>query len=385
MPGAQNNPHENVDSITYASGTVVSSDGYIVTTIGEEKGGDLNVTFSDGRTLAAEVRVVDNRSGLRLIKVDAADLASVKIGAFKALLGEPVAAVYCTDLEDRAASVGIVSAQDRTIKGFTAKVLRTDIATEAMSAGAPLVNLKSGELLGVLVAKSGDASNGSFAVPGSYVNDLLSAKKDEFVTIDRGFLGIRVGEKEPVVTEVLKDTAAEKAGVKQGDVIVVIGGLEVRSAQDVVSHIGQHHAGAEVVVQLRRDNIDQEVRVVLQAFPEPKLATTKQIPSVGDAIFGFTPDTHGEYGLVPMANLTIYPMYPVEHQLKLAENGKYKFSLLPQPHRPLAELNTVKVERSNVEKQLTELSTQVQTLTTALERLNTEIKALSEKIEESSK
>lgn len=384
----------DVDSVTYASGTVVSADGFIVTTIGEEKGGELHVTFSNGKTHVAKVCVVDNRSGLRLLKIDAESVPSVAIGAFKGLLGEPVATVYCSDLEDRVALVGIVSAQDRAIKGLTAKVIRTDIAGEAMSAGAPLVKLNSGELMGILVAKSEDAAgSSSFAVPSKYVNDLLSAKKDgKFVTIDRGFLGVRVGDADPTVTEVLAGTPAEKAGVEKGDVILLIDGRSVDDAQDVVALIGQNHAGAEVTVKLRRDEIDQEVRVVLSGFPETKLASAKDAPpshatNYDQAILGFAPQGAGQYGLVPLNTQNGFQWYPAnQQQFNWNDDGMYRFTWDPQTiTKAMAQPATVKVERSNVEKQLSELSTQVRTLASALETLNTEIKTLSRKIEESSK
>lgn len=381
-----------VDSVTYASGTVVSADGFIVTTIGEEKGGEIRVTFSDGKTHVAKVCVVDNRSGLRLLKIDAESVPSVTIAAFKGLLGEPVAAVYCSDLEDRVASVGIVSAQDRDIKGLTAKVIQTDIAGEAMSAGGPLVKLDSGELMGILVAKIGDAAGStSFAVPSKYVNDLLSAKKSgEFVTIDRGFLGVRVGDSDPTVTEVLANTPAEKAGVKKGDVILLIDGRTVNAAEDVVALIGQNHAGSEVTVKLRRDAIDQEVRIVLGGFPEAKLATTQDAPphyatNYDQAILGFSPQGAGQYGLVPLNTQNGFQFYPTNQQFHWNDNGIYRFNWAPQTTAgAMAQPATVTVERSNVEKQLSELSTQVQTLTGALETLNAEIKTLSKKIEESS-
>ena len=392
-----------VDAVSYSSGAIVSPDGLIVTMLGSDKG-DVKVTLSDNKQVDAKIVVTDRRSGLQLLKIDGKDLPTVTLSTDDVLLGAQVAAVVCTDINDRAAVAGIVTAKNRTIGELPAAMLQTDAWVGPMSAGAPLANLQ-GEVIGILVAKQDDASALSFAVPSKYVRDLMDAYKgEEAIVLKRGFLGIQLNDDEdeadaPYITHVIDESAAKKAGFAQGDVILKIDEELVRTPEQVVQIIGRHKAGDEVVISFTRDGDEQEVTATLDQYPDQdpdQLLLSDALKAYEEAIRVWQPgrvvfsEPSGKLMKVwtlDEGKATV--LQPQDGSLELTEEQKtaliesYNQSLNAQ--RRIGSIlgqPAIRVERSDVEKQLGELTERVKSLQAEVEKLTKELQGVGAKLSE---
>jgi len=276
---------KKIDAISYATGTVVSADGLIITMLGSESG-RFKVTLNNGKELPARLLAVDRRSGLQLLKIDAQDLPHVKLFVGDVLLGGQVATVMCTDVSERAAATGIITAKGRSISNLSVEVLQTDLQIGPMSAGAPLANLR-GELIGIFVAEKDDGAGLSFAVPSKYVRELLeSGARDEAIVLERGFLGVQLDGKDetPYISQVIEDSPAEKAGFKKGDSIVKIDGEFTSTSGRVVRAIGRHKAGDKITITSTRNGETREFVVTLGTFPKANIASSATLENAHPAI-----------------------------------------------------------------------------------------------------
>lgn len=386
---------EAVDAVSYATGTIVSTDGLIVTTLGSE-GGNLKVTFNNGKEMPAKLVAADRRSGLQLLKVDSDGLPTVELSAGDILLGEQVATVVCTDVSDRAAATGIITATDRTVGELAVELLQTDVQIGPMSAGAPLANLH-GEVIGIFVAKESDTGGRSFAVPVKYVRELLQSHRGaEAVILERGFLGVQLNDDEeavdaPYVIQVIDDSPAEKAGFKEGDTIIKIDDEATATPKQVVRIIGRHKAGDQVEITSVREGKTRELKVTLDAYPKRPVLEYKQ------AIQLFHPGhvvTAGKDGKIKIwkadsetGGIQVQLAEPQQAKPPLTED-QYK-ALLESYNRALqaqSQIGTIlrqpaiRVERSDVEKQLGELTERVKSLQAEVEKLTEELKDVGEKL-----
>ena len=349
--------------LTMTSGTVVSPDGLIVT-FGLPSGqGRLKVTFSDGRQYTAVHAAKDQRTGLQLLQVEAADLERLAPAGQPAGLGDAVIAAYCMSERDRAIARGIVAATGRTLSGFSVGVLQTDAAVGRMSAGGPLVD-ENGSLVGIVAAmEDGDAPAVTLAVPAEHVRTLLDARRDDaFTVVERPWLGIQPVEQPEAgavgIREVYANSPAEKAGLQSGDEIIAISGEVVHSPQDVVRLVGSRRVGDEIEITVQRDGQEQKVTVTLGYLqPAGPAAAAPQDPGW---------------------RVTL----PAPGRILLYEpDGTLKSLPLPpgaDPHAPFFP-RTLRVERSDVEKKLDELSRDVRDLKTQIEELTRQLQRLTEK------
>ena len=392
-------PVQTVDAVSYATGTIVSADGLIVTTLGSDEG-KFKITLQSGKELPANLVAVDRRSGLQLLKTNADELSFVELSAGEVPLGEQVATVVCTDLNDRAAATGIITAKDRTVDDLAVELLQTDVQIGPMTAGAPLANLQ-GEVIGIFVAKEDDATQASFAIPVKYVRELLDSQSgQETVVLERAFLGVRLNDEHeavenPYVIQIVKDSAAEKAGMKVGDVIVKIDEETTATPKEVVRLIGRHKAGDTVTITSQRDGKPAVAEVILGTHPKRDSDAdvskhTIQLWHPGRVV------TAGEHG-----NVEIW----LDHvggagKLLLADrlqkakppltDDQYK-ALIESYNRALQAQSqigsilgqpTIRVERSNLEKQLGQLTERVKSLQAEVEKLNKALEDMGQKLSE---
>lgn len=366
------------DVVSLASGTVVSSDGLIVTFIGSTEKGTYEVSFDDGRTLPARLLVDDHRTGLKLLKVDLENTSHVSLAQDDPELGQVVVTVMCTDLKERAVGQGIVSAINRSIPGSLCEMLQTDIVVGAMSAGAPLTDLE-GQLRGIIAATSGTPvgqQGRALAIPVSRVRSLLDARKgEETIVVYRGYLGVQIGKGEqpgklPYAKKAIPETPAAKAGIQDGDEISAINGQAVSDPVDVVRLIGQEKAETEVTVSIRRDGKEQDIKVTLGRHP---------ITPRTDTSF------HGSIQTVQP------PSFKRLHII--TRDGKLEFispdqivNVLELPKQPQAPYHTppmaptIRVQRSDADKKLDQLSREVQSLRQQIEKLAEQVEAVHQKL-----
>ena len=355
---------QRTPELTMAAGTVVSPDGLIVT-FGLPSGeGKLRVTFSDGTQREAQLAGKDLRTGLHLLKVEAAELPAVSLAEQPAELGETVIAVYCVSERARAIAHGIVAATGRMLSGFSVGLFQTDAAVGRMSAGGPLVD-ESGALVGILAAvqtHEAQTQGVTLAIPAEHVRSLLEARREgEVVVIQRPLLGIQPVEqpdqRSVAIAQVFDKSPAEAAGLRKGDEVIALDRERVHSPEDVVRIVGTRMPGDQIEVTIRRDGQEQVLTITLGEVPAPGTARRETLPRVSAS----TPTRILVYG--PDGTLQSFTL-PAS----------------PPPGPPLVA-PTLRVERSGVEKKLDELSRDMRELKRQMEDLSRQLQRLADRPE----
>lgn len=286
---AQGRKYKSPDKQGSGSGVVIRDDGYIITNNHVIDGADkIEVVFNNNESYSAEVIGVDASTDLALLKIEATDLKTVKIGDSDELrLGEWVLAVGNPYNLNSTVTAGIVSAKARNINilqntGGTPPLeafIQTDAAVNPGNSGGALVNAK-GELIGInsaIKSPTGSYSGYSFAIP---VNIMKKVVTDimEYGVVQRAFIGVSIRNlnSELVTKEDLDVTqgvyiaglaengAANDAGIEAGDVVTRVNEVEVKSVAELQSQIGRYTPGDKVKLEVVRDgdrkNFDVELR-----------------------------------------------------------------------------------------------------------------------------
>ena len=268
-------PGQTQNMVAYGSGVVLSPDGYIVTNNHVVEGADeVEVTFNNKVVRKATIVGTDPTSDLALVKVDGNDFDYLVFGdSDKVKVGEWVLAVGNPFNLTSTVTAGIVSAKARNIGilGENSNVesfIQTDAAVNRGNSGGALVNTQ-GELIGInaaIASHTGSYEGYSFAIPSNIVrkvvDDLLMYGETQ-----RAFIGIypqemdaekaeKAGMKDikgVYVMDVTQDGAAEKAGIKKGDVIDKINDNEINTTTQLLEVIRQYRPGDEVAVEVIRD------------------------------------------------------------------------------------------------------------------------------------
>ncbi|MBO6867628.1 MAG: trypsin-like peptidase domain-containing protein [Thalassococcus sp.] len=278
MPGQGPNGGEMRGAGT---GFVISADGQIVTNAHVIEGADeVKVTFEDGTSYIAEVKGSDNTTDIALLDIDAEGLDYVSFGDSDALkVGQNVIAMGNPFGLGNTVTTGIVSALGRDINaGPFDNFIQTDAAINRGNSGGPLFN-EAGEVIGVntaIISPTGGSVGIGFSVPSDLASDVIADLSDDG-TVQRGWLGVRIQPvsedvamalgfdegKGVMVADVTADTPAEKAGFKQGDIVLSVNGEEVETPRDLTRAIAIKAPGTEVEITLLRRGQEQTVSVTL--------------------------------------------------------------------------------------------------------------------------
>ena len=267
------------------SGVVIDGEGYVLTAAHLVEAGDsLYVRLADGRTLAATLVGKDRRGGIALLKIPARNLAAAVPGNPRRLrLAERVLALGAMPAGTPAVTDGIVSALESE-EGDATGYLQTTAALHPSMGGGPLFNL-AGEFVGVNAMLYSRVSGGSlsYAVPG---DEALAIAKELRASgrVRRAALGITVAEVTPeaaalygmdgpagaYVQAVEPGGAAAKAGIAQGDVLLVLNGEPLRSDRHATRMVMKLRPGDTVTLRVRRkaDARDEELRVTLGEYTD---------------------------------------------------------------------------------------------------------------------
>ena len=277
------------------SGVIIRPDGYIVTNNHVVAGATkVSVTLNDNRQYDATVVGTDPATDVAIIKVDATGLPTIpmgnsdnlRLGEWVLAIGSPLGAQLRSTI-----TAGIVSAKGRSMPDNSGEFkiesfIQTDAAVNPGNSGGALVN-KKGELVGIntaIVSQTGAYSGYSFAVPVNIVKRVAQDLMD-FGSVKRAVLGIRMGNVDKkfademklssvsgvYINEVLKGTAADKAGLKENDVIVAIDGQKVTDGASVQAKVNGYHPGDKATITYIRDGKTQDVQVVFQAASETEV------------------------------------------------------------------------------------------------------------------
>jgi len=280
------------------SGFIVSPDGYVLTNahVVGEGDSDVTVRLTDKREFKAKVVGTDRRTDIALLKIDASGLPTVKIGdPERARVGEWVMAVGSPFGFENTVTAGIISAKARRLPDENyVPFIQTDVAINPGNSGGPLFNL-AGEVIGInsqIYSRSGGFMGISFAIP---IDVAMNVKEQlvKFGRVQRGKLGVTIqavsselaesfGLDKPkgaLVSSVEPGSAAEKAGIRPGDVVLAVDGVEVADSADLPRLIGEKRPGSKVRLKLWRDGRSREVSAVLGEMGGETLAANESTGS----------------------------------------------------------------------------------------------------------
>ena len=267
-------PPRQRDVLSAGSGVIVDAGrGYVLTNSHVVAAAqEIQVTLKDRRTYPARLIGSDPETDIALLKIDAPDLSAVALGDSDRLeVGDVVIAIGNPFGLGQTVTSGIVSALGRGglgIEGYE-DFIQTDASINPGNSGGALVN-SNGELVGINTAILGPTGGNigiGFAVPVNMARTVM-AQLIEHGEVRRGQLGVVIQDLTPdlaaamdldlrggaVVTGVESGSAAEQAGLRQGDVIVEVNGLPIEDAADLRNLVGLMPLGAELEIGLYRED-----------------------------------------------------------------------------------------------------------------------------------
>ena len=288
-------PRENSRPVvSTGSGFIISSDGYLLTNNHVvEDADEVKVSLGDRREYKAEIIGTDPRSDVAVLKIDAEDLPTLKIGKSEKLrVGEWVVAIGSPFQLRFSVTSGIVSAKGRSIPNGSDSTyvpfIQTDVAINPGNSGGPLFNL-DGEVIGInsqIYTRSGGYMGVSFAIPIDYAMDVADQLRENGY-VARGWLGVSIQEvtselaealgmeipKGALVSQIIEDSPAEKSGLKEEDVILFFDGEEIFYSSDLPLTVGSIRPESKVNAMILRDGKKKTVQVTVGELPkDPALA-----------------------------------------------------------------------------------------------------------------
>ncbi|MEO8067553.1 MAG: Do family serine endopeptidase [Flavobacteriales bacterium] len=288
------------------SGVIISDDGYIVTNNHVVEGADkIQVHLNDKRMLDARVIGRDPSTDIALLKVDASDLPFMPYGnSDDVKVGEWVLAVGNPFNLTSTVTAGIVSAKARSInilRGDESReifpiesFIQTDAAVNPGNSGGALVNA-AGELIGIntaIASQTGSYAGYSFAVPVNIAKkvtgDLL-----EFGSVQRAYIGVSIMDMDQTLAKevgmdrirgvyvrgLTADGAAAASGIREGDVILKVGNLNVDNVPALQEQVGKFRPGNNVAVTLWRDGTERTLDLELRGRDGSTTLTTMKTPA----------------------------------------------------------------------------------------------------------
>lgn len=323
-------PREQIQG-SLGSGAIVRADGVIITNHHNIEGivegnGDITVQLADRREFPATVLLDDPRADLAVLKIDTKgerlpvmaidDQEQLEVGDLVLALGNPFGV-------GQTVTNGIVSALARTDVGAAdfGSYIQTDAAINPGNSGGPLVDM-DGDLIGIntfIISRSGSSSGVGFAIPAAVVKQVVNAALGGGHSVVRPWLGVKgqavnaeiarsLGMSVPrgvLVAEIYPGSSADRAGLKEGDVILSIDGQAVNDEGGGAFAIGTHKVGDRVPMQIRRGERDQTITVRAEAAPDTPARDERVIkgrnPFDGATVVNLSPAVAQDLNVDPFA------------------------------------------------------------------------------------
>ncbi|HEY3855282.1 MAG TPA: Do family serine endopeptidase [Verrucomicrobiae bacterium] len=268
------------------SGVIVTKDGYILTNNHVVDNADkVQVTLNDGQKYTAKVVGKDPKSDLAVIKIDAKDLPAVAFAdSSKAEIGDVVLAIGNPFDIGKTVTMGIISATGRATMGLDYEdFIQTDAAINPGNSGGALVDAE-GRLIGIntaIYSRGGGNQGIGFAIPTDLAKGIM-VSLIENGKVTRGYLGVRIKDLTPLlakefdlkndqgalVADVVPGGPADKAGLKDGDVITKVNGTTVTDSRHLKLEVAGILPGEKVPVEILRDGSHKTLEVKMRELPE---------------------------------------------------------------------------------------------------------------------
>lgn len=311
-------PHPNVPKEhkeqSLGSGVIVTDDGYIVTNNHViEKAEEIKVLLSNKKDYKAKLIGADPKTDIAVIKIEAKGLSALPWGdSNKLKVGEVVFAIGNPFGLNQTVTMGMISAVGRANVGIAdyEDFIQTDAAINPGNSGGALINAQ-GELIGIntaILSRTGGYQGIGFAVPSSMARTVMDSLV-KYKKVVRGWLGVSIQEvtsdlaeefgvkdlKGALVSGVMKGSPAEKAGIKQGDVILEYNGRTVQDTGHLRNMVSQTPIESKVKVRILRQKKEIDTEVVIAELPK-KIADAS--PRGGDEGTGHEEENGALTGLV---------------------------------------------------------------------------------------
>lgn len=281
------------------TGVCIKKGAYILTNNHViEDGNVINLYLSDGRTANASLVWKDASSDLAMLKssVDIPYLPVAKSGSYQS--GDEVVAIG-TPLDlafKHSATKGIISAINRTISvdndfGETAlyNLIQHDASINPGNSGGPLINM-NGEVIGINTVKVTDAEGMGFAIPVDTFNPVIE-KVSQIGSFDTSYLGVfgydnqlkNIGKIDSgyYIESVAKNSPAEKAGLKKGDIIIKVDDVKIDLARDLKTELYNHNVADTISLTIKSGQGEKIIQVKLEkhpyAYSKPKTLTIEKL------------------------------------------------------------------------------------------------------------
>ncbi|MBN1164429.1 MAG: DegQ family serine endoprotease [Candidatus Krumholzibacteriota bacterium] len=268
------------------SGVIVSEKGYILTNNHlVENAKEVEVLLPDQRRFDAKVIGTDPRSDVAVLKIEGDNLSVVRLGdSEKIRLGQTVLAIGYPYAVGQTVTRGIVSALGRALRLVDYEdFIQTDAAINPGNSGGALINIQ-GELIGIntaIYSRSGGNQGIGFAIPINLARNIMD-NIIEHGRVIRGFVGVVPQDLDPemaeffdlkdaggvLVSQVAEDSPAEKAGFKQGDIILDFDGKEMKSTNEFRRLAAEKKPGSKVEVTVLRDGKRKNLQVAVGKRPD---------------------------------------------------------------------------------------------------------------------
>jgi serine protease Do len=279
-----NVPQHSYKQRSLGSGFIISNDGYILTNNHVVAGADeIKIKLSDGREFKAEVKGTDEKLDLAVLKVDVkgglpvaqlGDSDTIQVGEWVMAIGNPFGL-------NQTVTAGIVSAMGRVIgSGPYDDFIQTDASINPGNSGGPLFNAE-GRVIGINTAIIAGGQGIGFAIPINMAKGVLP-QLEEKGKVTRGWLGVGIqhvttelaqsfgveGEKGALVADVTKDSPADKAGLKSGDIILEFDGKEIQEMNNLPRLVAATPVGKKVKLKILRNGKPEVMTATIEQLKE---------------------------------------------------------------------------------------------------------------------
>jgi serine protease Do len=295
-----------------ASGFIVSKEGYVITNAHVVKDAtEVVVILNNEKEFVAKIIGTDPSTDIAVVKIEAKDLPylelgnsdELKVGQWVLTIGNPLGL-------QASVSAGVVSAKGRNnldiarIEDF----IQTDAAINKGNSGGPLMDLE-GKVIGMNTAILSSAGNGGgymgigFAIPSNMIKHIMEDLIDSG-SVSRGFMGIAMQRVDhnlaqafgldhvqgALISEVTTNSPAEKAGLKQGDIITHINNKVVKDIASLRNAVALHKPGAEISLTILRNGNIKNMKVIVGNSPDEDKVMKEETTTLGLSVKDLTPE-----------------------------------------------------------------------------------------------